>query len=616
MPARLCWSVGLSVLLVAVCVPVVLPPAAAQPSKLTPAGMELVPTEGFAVVTVNVAKLYDSDATKPLRTAFEKGDRAFLKRIETDTGFSPEQVDRVTAYLPTATFPLTESPLLFLTLRKPFDKAKLLQTLNATTDPPVHHNHEEIMVGIAGGPPGGPPIPIPVPDPAKPKDDKPKEKKPLDPNAPLYYVGKAGESVLIPLDDRTVVLLPYQSSSAGSPALVATLLRRKADGPLADAVALADKHHAVLSVTGKQLREWVKVYREFEAAPTLPMFDMDGNPVVPMKPMRDPDAEDELSPFEPLAECERATVTLDVGDKTTLRLTAVFNSSEAARKGEGAVKAGMQALTKLLTTGKEEAGAGGDADLIPAYDFALGGLAKAATTVDGKTLTATATADVGAALKTAMLTFPDRIQAAADRIRTQNNLIQLGLAIQNYEAANSSLPQDITDSDGKVLLSWRVQLLPYLEANDLFTEIDRSKSWDDPANKKLWDKMPDVFKVAGRNAPAKSDTFFQTFRAVNWVGSNDAWMVDTKKVTTAEVTDGTSQTLAVVEAEGAVNWMKPDDLLFDPKKLPAIGDPKTGKANVVMLDGSAHVLDREKFSGDKLKALVTVNGGEDVDLGK
>jgi hypothetical protein len=59
--------------------------------------------------------------------------------------------------------------------------------------------------------------------------------------------------------------------------------------------------------------------------------------------------------------------------------------------------------------------------------------------------------------------------------------------------------------------------------------------------------------------------------------------------------------------------MKPGDPTFDPKKLAKIGNPKTGKAGVVMLDGAVRTLDVKKYTGEKLAALVTINSGDDVD---
>ena len=84
-------------------------------------------------------------------------------------------------------------------------------------------------------------------------------------------------------------------------------------------------------------------------------------------------------------------------------------------------------------------------------------------------------------------------------------------------------------------------------------------------------------------------------------------------ISTLEIPDGTSYTLLVVEAATPVIWTKPDDLPFDPKKAP----PKLGIAddaiNVVFCDGATGNLLKD-VTAETLKALITRNGGEKVEL--
>ncbi len=48
------------------------------------------------------------------------------------------------------------------------------------------------------------------------------------------------------------------------------------------------------------------------------------------------------------------------------------------------------------------------------------------------------------------------ITAARNRVKSQNNLKQMVLAVHNYASAyNDALPKNIADKDGKPLLSWR-----------------------------------------------------------------------------------------------------------------------------------------------------------------
>ena len=189
---------------------------------------------------------------------------------------------------------------------------------------------------------------------------------------------------------------------------------------------------------------------------------------------------------------------------------------------------------------------------------------------------------------------------------SQNNLKAIGIAIHSYHDAIGKMPADIVDKDGKAILSWRVHLLPYIEQNNLYEKLELTKPWDDKANKELLEKMPEVFKVAGRDPEEKGFTYFQTFTSVNEPEGGSPLLVPGVKRKFGSITDGTSNTLMIVEGAEAVNWLKPGDLVYDPKKLPKVGHD--GWFFASFCDGTAR---RMRIPKDEvLKALITVNGGE------
>ena len=200
--------------------------------------------------------------------------------------------------------------------------------------------------------------------------------------------------------------------------------------------------------------------------------------------------------------------------------------------------------------------------------------------------------------------------------RSINNLKQIGLALHNYHSANNKFPADVVDKDGKPLLSWRVRILPYLGQQALFNEIHQDEPWDSPHNKALIARMPAVFDVPG-SAGEPGMTHYRGF-------SGEHTIFDPKVaegVGIASITDGTSNTIGVVEAREAVPWTRPEtDIPFggDPTKLDAIlalrgelGGHFPGGFHALMVDGSVRFI-KESVNPAVLRAIITRNGGEVV----
>jgi prepilin-type processing-associated H-X9-DG protein len=83
------------------------------------------------------------------------------------------------------------------------------------------------------------------------------------------------------------------------------------------------------------------------------------------------------------------------------------------------------------------------------------------------------------------------------------------------------------------------------------------------------------------------------------------------------VQDGTSNTIALIEAGPPVLWYKPEDIEFDAKaQLPNMVSPwKDKKVNIGFFDGSVR---SGWLDGDEAtwKGLITINGNEAVDFSK
>ena len=198
---------------------------------------------------------------------------------------------------------------------------------------------------------------------------------------------------------------------------------------------------------------------------------------------------------------------------------------------------------------------------------------------------------------------------AAARASSKNTLKQFGLAMHNFHDVYKSFPPVASFKKEKKLLSWRVYVLPFLEQNELFKQFHLDEAWDSPHNKKLIAKMPRLFADPSGKLKKAGMT-----RYMVPVGKNFIFDGKPEGLRIREITDGTSNTIMLVEAapENAVVWTKPDDLPVDTKNpfKGLIG--KDGKGFLATFaDGSVRFISKS-MKPKILKALFTRNGGEVV----
>ena len=201
------------------------------------------------------------------------------------------------------------------------------------------------------------------------------------------------------------------------------------------------------------------------------------------------------------------------------------------------------------------------------------------------------------------------IRESARRSQCTNNEKQIALAMHNYLSAYGAFPAAyVASPEGKPLLSWRVLILPFLEQKELYDEFHLNEPWDSPHNKALIAKMPKTYVCpsADPKLAAEGKTAYLTPRA------KESVFPGAMGVKIAEITDGTSNTILVVDAADskAVTWTKPDDWETTEK------DPWNGLLghhldgiNACFADGAVRFL-KMSIDPTMLWAIITKNGGE------
>ncbi len=196
----------------------------------------------------------------------------------------------------------------------------------------------------------------------------------------------------------------------------------------------------------------------------------------------------------------------------------------------------------------------------------------------------------------------------ADQVQSQNNLKQIALAMHNYADVYKHLPTAaIYSKDGKPLLSWRVAILPFIEQNNLYMQFKLNEPWDSPHNKKFLETVVPIYAPLGGKAKPY-ETYYQVFTGPGTVFDGN------KKLRFQDITDGTSNTIMVVEAGEPVPWTKPADLPYDPTKdLPKLGGMFPDYFNVAVCDGSVRSMSR-RFNRAIFRLAITRSDGQVIDL--
>lgn len=194
-----------------------------------------------------------------------------------------------------------------------------------------------------------------------------------------------------------------------------------------------------------------------------------------------------------------------------------------------------------------------------------------------------------------------RAKQVGDQTALMNNLKQIALAFHNYQDTFRKLPPAAEGG-----LSWRVRILPMLGYDNLYKQFKLDEPWDSEHNKQLIGQMPAVYKTT----TADDETTLMVF-----VG-NGALYDGSQPPSIGQVIDGTVYTIGVIVAgaDKAVPWTKPADLQFNPSDpYSALGD--TGDTLLfVTVDGAVHRTSKSALPAQKLKALITKSGGENVVL--
>lgn len=193
------------------------------------------------------------------------------------------------------------------------------------------------------------------------------------------------------------------------------------------------------------------------------------------------------------------------------------------------------------------------------------------------------------------------------RQRSIENMELIVAGIIAYTNEKKQLPWTATfDTEGRPLLSWRVNLLPYLGHQSLYEQFRMNESWDSEHNSSLLAMIPDLFRDPELGSELTPYLLPK--------GSSTAFPGGKRSVRTVRIEDGLENTLLLVEVNETemVPWTKPEDMAATPTTvLDFLGDRYSDGFFAAWGDGSVARILPDTAATDVF-ALFTIDGGEGI----
>ncbi len=195
---------------------------------------------------------------------------------------------------------------------------------------------------------------------------------------------------------------------------------------------------------------------------------------------------------------------------------------------------------------------------------------------------------------------------AASRSEAMNHLKLIALAWHNYHDTYRAFPAPaMLSADGNPLLSWRVAILPFLDAKPLYEKFKLDEPWDSPHNLELLKEMPAVYGHPGTQTQ---------FTSIVAPSGQHCMLHGPAGTKIQEIIDGTSNTIMLIETKTEIPWTKPEDFEVTADLSPETLTTYFEEGFVTAFgDGSAHFISKA-VDKDLLQRLLTIDGREVVEL--
>lgn len=268
---------------------------------------------------------------------------------------------------------------------------------------------------------------------------------------------------------------------------------------------------------------------------------------------------------------EFGVVAIDLDAQSIIDIDADMDADQSAENFKTSLE-GIVSLAKIML-GQQAAAAvkqgENDPDTQKAFGIAKAGLDAVTVKNEARHVDASFNRFVELADLPALMTV--QIERAKT-MQYVNNAKMLGLAAHNQQLSMRRWPANVKNAAGDTLLSWRYEVLPYVEEMTLHEQLKRDEPWDSASNQQVTTKMPSVFAT-----PSTTEPNTTTWKMLPDNHPSNIMMLDTGKGT-------------------AIHWLRPDNFNADPgNPAAALGEEPAGGYITVNRDGSVQRLPRAEL---------------------
>ena len=256
-----------------------------KPGDTAFSSLSVVPTDAFGFVSVKVSKLWDNPAAKPLRNWYSAQKQV---PFEDMIGMKAADLDRITVFKSSWNPEEGGPAIVLLSTRKPYNEAAILKALGA--------------------------------DKVRAQLWRLTARRVFDLEGPMRQVAF--------LDDRTLLFIPDTGGDKSIGVnLLAQILVRKPDGPLASALAAAANHDITVGADMRGVEEFANLIQAARSK--------------------------EVIPFLALLKAKTVLFTVDVDQTAKCQFTLNFPDAESAKRAGPVLEEGIKFVAGLVEKGRE-----------------------------------------------------------------------------------------------------------------------------------------------------------------------------------------------------------------------------------------------------------------------